>query len=296
MCYNQFGDSMICNLCPRRCSAVRGETDGSGFCGLGLLPKIARIAPHYWEEPCISGKKGSGAVFFSGCTLKCVFCQNYEISAKKRGRYITVKQLSEEFKKLESMGVHNINLVSPTPYVEAIIQALDIYRPSLPIVYNCSGYENVDTLKKLEGYIDIYLPDFKYISNELALKFSGAKNYSETALTAIGEMLRQTGDAEFDENNMMKRGTIIRHLVLPNHTKNSIAALKLIAESFDNPLVSLMCQYVPFGKAKEIKELNRKVTRREYEKVKQVLFELELDGFVQELSSADEKYIPVWDY
>lgn len=287
---------MICNLCPRRCGAVRGEYDGPGFCGLGTLPKIARIAPHYWEEPCISGKNGSGAVFFSGCTLRCVFCQNYEISAENHGRFITAKQLAEEFRRLEEKGVHNINLVSPTPYVESVKKALDIYRPKLPIVYNCSGYENVDTLKSLEGYVDIYLPDFKYSDNKLAQRFSRAKDYSETAIAAIKEMLSQTGKAELDENGMMTSGTIVRHLVLPNHTKNSIDALKIIAEHFDGAMISLMCQYIPFGKVKDIPELNRKITRREYEKVKARLFELDLDGFVQDLSSADEKYIPVWDY
>ena len=287
---------MICDLCPRRCNAVRGDYYGSGFCGLGALPMIARVAPHYWEEPCISGTKGSGAIFFSGCTLKCVFCQNYEISAEPKGRYITPEQLADEIKKLENAGVHNINLVSPTPYVEAIKTALDIYRPNIPIVYNCSGYERVETLRGLEGCIDIYLPDFKYSDDELALRYSSAKGYTETALRAVGEMLRQTGQPEYDENNMMTKGTIIRHLVLPNHTKNSIGALRLIADSFENPLVSLMCQYIPFGRAREMPKLNRKITKREYEKVTQTLFELNLDGFVQDLSSADEKYIPKWDY
>lgn len=287
---------MICNLCPRKCGAERDKYSGSGYCGLGTEPKIARIAPHYWEEPCISGVKGSGAVFFSGCTLRCVFCQNYEISAEKNGRFIAVEKLAEEFKKLEDTGVHNINLVSPTPYVEAVKSALDIYKPDIPIVYNCSGYENVDTLKELEGYVDIYLPDFKYSDNELALKLSGAKNYADTALKAIGEMIRQTGKPEFDDNNIMKKGTIIRHLVLPNHTKNSIDALRILAEEFDSPMISLMGQYIPLGKAEELPGLNRKITRREYDKVKQVLFELNLDGFVQDLSSADEKYVPVWEY
>lgn len=287
---------MICNLCPRRCNAVRGDDNGSGFCGLGTLPKIARIAPHYWEEPCISGEKGSGAVFFSGCVMRCVFCQNYEISAKNNGRIIAVNKLAEEFKRLEAMGVHNINLVSSTPYVEAVKAALDIYKPNLPIVYNCSGYERVETLRGLEGYVDIYLPDFKYSDNELAQKFSNTKNYTETALEAIGEMIRQTGEPEFDDKGMMTKGTIVRHLVLPNHTKNSVKALEMLSQRFENPLISLMCQYIPFGESKNIPELNRKITRREYEKVKQKLFDLNLDGFLQDLSSADEKYIPTWDY
>ena len=286
---------MICNLCPRKCSAERNETEGKGFCGLGTLPRVARVAPHMWEEPCISGEKGSGAVFFSGCTLRCVFCQNYAISANNNGRSIKVSELAEEFKKLEAIGVHNINLVSPTPYIDAIIEALEIYRPKIPIVYNSSGYENVETLSRLEGYVDIYLPDFKYADDELAVGYSKAPNYVETATNAVKEMLRQTGEPVFD-GEMMRSGVIVRHLVLPNHTKNSVRCLEHISENFKGALVSLMGQYTPVYKALENEKLNRKITRREYDKVKSKLFELELDGFAQELSSADEKYIPSWDY
>ena len=286
---------MICNLCPRKCSAERNETEGKGFCGLGTLPRVARVAPHMWEEPCISGEKGSGAVFFSGCTLRCVFCQNYAISANNNGRTIKVSELAEEFKKLEAIGVHNINLVSPTPYIGAIIEALEIYRPKIPIVYNSSGYENVETLRRLEGYVDIYLPDFKYADDELAVRYSKAPNYVETATNAVKEMLRQTGEPVFD-GEMMRSGVIVRHLVLPNHTKNSVRCLEHISENFKGALVSLMGQYTPVYKALENEKLNRKITRREYDKVKSKLFELELDGFAQELSSADEKYIPSWDY
>lgn len=286
---------MICNLCPRKCSAERNETEGKGFCGLGTLPRVARVAPHMWEEPCISGEKGSGAVFFSGCTLRCVFCQNYAISANNNGRTIKVSELAEEFKKLEAIGVHNINLVSPTPYIDAIIEALEIYRPKIPIVYNSSGYENVETLRRLEGYVDIYLPDFKYADDELAVGYSKAPNYVETATNAVKEMLRQTGEPVFD-GEMMRSGVIVRHLVLPNHTKNSVRCLEHISENFKGALVSLMGQYTPVYKALENEKLNRKITRREYDKVKSKLFELELDGFAQELSSADEKYIPSWDY
>jgi putative pyruvate formate lyase activating enzyme len=260
------------------------------------MPKVARIAPHMWEEPCISGTNGSGAVFFSGCTLRCVFCQNYEISAKNNGTYISVSKLAQEFKALEDSGVHNINLVTPTPYVNAIIEALSIYKPNIPVVYNCSGYEDLNTIKKLEGYVDIYLPDFKYSQNTLAEKYSSAKNYVEIATNAIKEMVRQTGSAEFDHNGIMQKGTIIRHLVLPNHTKNSIGVLDIIKENFSDCMVSLMGQYTPLGKAKEFEKLNRKITQREYNKVKDYLFDLDIDGFVQELSSAGEKYVPVWDY
>ena len=229
---------MICNLCPRKCSAERNETEGKGFCGLGTLPRVARVAPHMWEEPCISGEKGSGAVFFSGCTLRCVFCQNYAISANNNGRTIKVSELAEEFKKLEAIGVHNINLVSPTPYIDAIIEALEIYRPKIPIVYNSSGYENVETLSRLEGYVDIYLPDFKYADDELAVGYSKAPNYVETATNAVKEMLRQTGEPVFD-GEMMRSGVIVRHLVLPNHTKNSVRCLEHISENFKGALVSL---------------------------------------------------------
>lgn len=249
-----------------------------------------------WEEPCISGKNGSGAVFFSGCTLRCIFCQNYEISAENRGRIITSEKLAEEFKRLEDSGVHNISLISPTPYVPAIIKALNIYRPKIPIVYNCGGFERVETLRALEGYIDVYLPDLKYSSDELALLYSGADNYTETAVKAIAEMLRQTGEASFNDDGMILRGTIIRHLILPNHTRNSLDVLELINERLKGAMVSLMGQYVPHGKAELYPKLGRKITAREYEKVKNRLFELDIDGFVQELSSADEKYIPEWDY
>ncbi len=263
---------------------------------MGYLPKVARIAPHMWEEPCISGTKGSGAVFFSGCTLRCVYCQNYEISAKNKGTVISVNKLADEFKRLENFGVHNINLVSPTPYVQSIIEALDIYKPHIPIVYNCSGYEDLKTLKSLEGYINIYLPDFKYSSNELSKKYSYAENYVETATNAIKEMIRQTGNALFNDKGIMEKGTIIRHLVLPNHTKNSIGVLNIIKDKFDDCMVSLMGQYIPLGKANEFEKLSRKITNREYNKVKNYLFDLGIDGFVQELSSADEKYVPIWDY
>lgn len=287
---------MICNLCPRDCGAKRSEYDGSGVCRMGTLPRVARIAPHMWEEPCISGERGSGTVFFSGCTLRCVFCQNYEISAKNAGKTITARELSEEFKRLEELGVHNINLVSPTPYIYAILEAFGIYKPSIPVVYNTSGYEKAETLRLLDGAVDVYLPDLKYSTAELSKMYSAADNYVESAICAIEEMLRQTGEPEFDDEGMLKRGTVIRHLVLPNHTKNSIAVLDIIKERFSSAMVSLMGQYVPLGNASEYEKLNRKITRREYEKVKKHLFALDLDGFVQELSSADEKYVPTWDY
>lgn len=287
---------MKCNLCPKHCNAERSETEGKGFCKVGTSPKIARIAPHMWEEPCISGTNGSGTIFFSGCTLGCVFCQNYLISAQKQGAIITVNKLVDEIKKLEEKNVHNINLVSPTPYVDAILEAFSIYKPSIPVVYNSSGYEDIDTLKKLDGYINIYLPDFKYSNNELAIKYSGVKNYVETTTEAIQEMINQTGKINIDSAGIMTRGTIVRHLILPNHTKNSLGVLDILEKFEGDFLVSLMGQYVPSGIAEKYEKLNRKITRREYEKVKNYLFDLGFDGFVQDLKSASEKYIPQWDY
>lgn len=287
---------MICNLCPRKCNAIRNEKEGKGFCGLSDNPKVARIAPHLWEEPPISGSKGSGAVFFSGCTLRCVFCQNYEISAENRGTIITPEKLADEFKELEEIGVHNINLVSPTPYVNLIKNALDIYKPSVPILYNSSGYERTSTIDSLKGYVDIYLPDFKYSDNELANNYSKAPNYTEITTNTIIEMTKQVGENEYDDNGIMKKGIIIRHLVLPNHTRNSISVLDIINDKFKNTPVSLMGQYVPVHKAFEYGKLNRRITTREYNKVKNHMIELGLNGFTQELSSADEAFIPDWDY
>lgn len=288
---------MICDLCPRKCNAVRTEHSGDGFCKMGTLPVVARIAPHYGEETCISGTRGSGTVFFSGCTMKCKYCQNHEISLTGRGVTLTPKELARGYKMLEEAGVHNINLVTADHFVEAVAESLDIYRPRIPIVYNCSGYTSPKTLSILDGLVDVYLPDFKYADDALAKKLSSAPNYVETATAAIQEMIFQVGKPRYDDEGMMKKGVIVRHLILPSHTKNSIAVLDRLARYFKNDvLVSLMCQYVPCGEAKNDPKLNRKITRREYEKVERVLFSLGLDGFTQELSSATEEYIPEWDF
>ncbi len=259
--------------------------------------KVAKIAPHYWEEPCISGENGCGAVFFSGCTLNCVYCQNYEISNDNNGKFISTFELSQKLRELENSGVHTIEFVSATQYVDNLIETLDIYKPSVPLIYNSSGYETVETLKKLEGYIDVYLPDFKYSDDKLAKRLSKCDNYTEIATQAIAEMLRQQPDLTFGDNGIIKSGVIIRHLVLPSHTKNSIGVLDIIKESFfGNVLVSLMGQYTPYGKAFEHDDINRKITAREYDKVLDHLISLELDGFSQELEAADKSYIPQWDY
>lgn len=259
--------------------------------------KVAKIAPHLWEEPCISGKNGCGAVFFSGCTLKCVYCQNYEISHENNGKYITPQELSEKLIELEHSGVHTIEFVSAAQYVDKIIETLNIYKPNIPLIYNSSGFENVETLKKLEGYIDVYLPDFKYSDDELAKRLSNCNNYTQTTTNAIKEMLRQCGKLSFSDEGIIQKGVIIRHLVLPSHTKNSIDVLNIIKQNFgDNVLLSLMGQYIPFGKSNEHPDIDRKITKREYNKVLDHLVELELDGFAQDLKSADKSYIPSWDY
>lgn len=281
-------------LCPRACGAERTETEGAGFCGLGTNPVVARAALHFWEEPCISGKRGSGTVFFTGCCLKCVFCQNYQISTEKTvGKMVGVQELADIFDRLAAQGAHNINLVSPTQFVPAIIEALKLRKTRIPVVYNSGGYESLQTLKMLDGLVDIYLPDFKYADNALSLKYSGAPDYVENAKVCVLEMARQTGPAQYDDEGMMTRGTMVRHLILPGNTRNSIAALDWLSENLpDGVLVSLMAQYIPCGKAADHPEINRRITRREYQKVQEHLFALNLDGFVQEPESASQSFIP----
>lgn len=285
-----------CRLCPRRCNVCREPSNGNGFCRMGSLPVVARAALHFWEEPCISGTKGSGTVFFTGCTLGCVFCQNYEISIlRKVGKELTVAQLAEVFQSLVEQGAHNINLVSPTQFALPIAEALKLKKLPVPVVYNSSGYETVETLKLLEGLVDVYLPDLKYVSAETALRYSGAANYPEYAKQAILEMVRQTGKAQFDENGMLIRGTVVRHLILPSNTRESIAVLSWLQEHLpDGVPVSLMAQYIPCGKADQYPEINRSITAREFHKVEDYLMELGLDGFVQERSSATKAYIPAF--
>lgn len=286
-----------CTLCPRRCGALREETTGHGFCGMGADPVVARAALHFWEEPCISGTRGSGTVFFTGCSLKCVFCQNYQISTKREvGKSVGVEELSDIFQRLVEQGAHNINLVNPTHFALPIAQALKLRKLPVPVVYNSGGYETVGTLKMMEGLVDIYLPDFKYADNALAKKYSGAADYTESAKAAITEMIRQTGAAQFDADGIMTRGTIVRHLILPGNTRNSMAAIDWLSGNLpEGVLVSLMAQYVPCGRAAEYPEINRKITKREFLKVQDSLFRSGLDGFVQEMKSASQSYIPPFD-
>lgn len=285
---------MTCRLCPRMCGAVRS---GDTPCRSTDEVRIARAVLHFWEEPPISGKNGSGAVFFTGCPLGCRYCQNYGISRNETpGRAVTPEELSGIFFDLIGQGAHNINLVTATHFVPAVRRALMIKKLPVPVVYNTSGYERVETLRSLDGLVDIYLPDFKYAQKELAAGLSNAPGYPETALAAIREMVRQAGPPEYDSDGMMQRGVLIRHLILPGHTKNSIAVLELIAREFPGIPVSLMAQYTPWGQARDgipgYPELSRPITRRELEKVQNALFDQGLDGFVQSRKSRGAEFIP----
>lgn len=284
----------ICNDCPRQCGAERGETS-RGFCRMGMDPVIARAAPHYDEEPVISGTRGSGAVFFSGCALRCRFCQNYGISHDGFGRRISVQRLREIYGELIAQGVHNINLVNPTHFTAAILESLEGGLP-VPVVWNSGGYERVETLRRLEGRVQVYLPDLKYILPDAAKRYSAAPDYFEYAGPALKEMLRQTGPVALDEDGIILRGTIVRHLILPGRAEESLRILDWIAENLPSAWVSLMAQYLPFGNVNGVDALERRLTQEEYDLVVDHLLELGLeDGFVQELSSSDEKYIPSFD-
>ncbi|MCH3913767.1 MAG: 4Fe-4S cluster-binding domain-containing protein [Acidaminococcaceae bacterium] len=291
----------LCNLCPRNCNVDRSEKADSsgkyGVCHSGWLPKIARAGLHYWEEPCISGTKGSGTVFFTGCNLHCVFCQNYDISFKEQGKEVSVEHLREIYHNLIAQGAHNINLVTAAHYVEAITQSLQ--EPlSVPVVYNSSGFEKVETLKKLAGKVQIYLPDLKYHDAKLAEKYSHAPEYFSLATAAIREMYRQVGPYKLRENGLMEKGVIIRHLIMPGCTKDSKAVIDWVAKTFrpGQVMFSLMHQYVPCGRAADYPEINRKVTKEEYGEVEDYLFNSTIeDGFVQEEDAADKEFIPSFD-
>lgn len=284
---------MNCNICPRKCNAQRESVQG--FCNAPERFKLARAALHFWEEPCISGKNGSGAVFFSGCNLKCVYCQNYEISIGDKGTQISDERLIEIFEELIDEGAQNINLVNPTHYATRLAEVLSKWKCPVPIVYNSSGYESVETLRLFEGIVDIYLPDFKYIRSEKAQRYSRAKDYPQAVKAALFEMRRQQPKDIF-ENGIMKRGMIIRHLILPQNTNSSLEIIDYIKENFESTYLSLMAQYVPCGNLKDFPELQRKITKREYEKVVDYACQKGLQRvFVQELGSADKMYIPPFD-
>lgn len=291
------GGSGTCRLCPRLCGAQR---TGDTWCRSTWEARIARAALHFGEEPPISGRNGSGAVFFTGCPLRCLYCQNYEISHRQTpGRPVTPEELCEIFFGLIEQGAHNINLVTASHFVPAVRRALTLRKLPVPVVYNSSGYERVPVLRSLEGLADIYLPDFKYADSGLAGALSGAPDYPEAALAAIHEMVRQAGPPEYGGDGMMKKGVLIRHLILPGHTKNSIAALELIAREFPGIPVSLMAQYTPWGRARDgisgYPELSRAVTKRELLKVQDALFSLGLDGFVQSIGASGPEFIPEFE-
>lgn len=284
-----------CTLCPRRCGVdrTRGQL---GFCKMPGQIHAARAGVHYWEEPVISGSFGSGAFFFSGCTLKCAFCQNYDISQENFGKPLTSAELRAAFERLIDEGVQNINLVTPTHFLPDILPALEPKLP-VPVVYNCGGYESVETLRQLEGKIDVYLPDFKYSDNVLAKKLSSAPDYFETASAAILEMYRQVGKPVIEADEM-KRGVLVRHLVLPGCVDNSLGVLDWVAEHFRSGdiLFSLMSQYVPMGRAAEMPPFDRRITELEYDSVLSYMMLLGIeDGYTQDFSSAERGYTPSFD-
>ena len=284
----------LCKTCPRACGTLRGAT-GSGFCGMGADPVLARAALHFDEEPVISGVSGSGAVFFSGCALRCRFCQNYPISHDGYGRRVTVERLREIYFELIAQGANNINLVNPTHFTEAILESLSGGLP-VPVVWNTGGYERVETVRRLEGSVQVYLPDLKYIDRDTARRYSAAADYFDYAAPALKEMLAQVGPVELDDSGLIRRGVIVRHLILPGRAEESLRILDWIAENLPGAWVSLMAQYLPFGDVAGVDELSRRLTSAEYERVVDHLLALGLEeGFVQELSSSDEKYIPAFD-
>ena len=287
---------MYCSLCPRQCKALRTETAAEGRCAMPALPVVARAALHFWEEPPISGKRGSGTVFFSGCPLGCVFCQNEVISHENFGKTITVDQLRAIFSNLKGQGAHNINLVNPTHFAHAIRQALEV-PPGIPVVWNTGGYERVETLQAMAGKVDIYLPDLKYTRTETAARCSDATDYPEVAKTAIVEMVRQVGKCTFDEEGMLRRGVIIRHLILPGRLAEAKEVMDWVAETFQpgTVLFSLMSQYTPWGKAKEMPGLNRRLRGSEIRAAQDYMDQLGLDGFTQGEEAARSDYIPNFD-
>ena len=286
----------ICTACPRKCGKERLSTEGHGICGMPSLPKIARAAVHFGEEPCISGANGSGTVFFSGCSLKCVFCQNDEISRLGFGKTISVEALRKIYFDLKEQGVHNINLVNPSHYTDVIAKSLE--EPiGIPVVYNSGGYDDVESLKRLEGKIQVYMPDMKYSLNAVAQKYSGAKDYFEVADKAIKEMYRQTGDYILDQNGILQKGVLIRHLILPENTENTLGVIDWVKDSFNknSVLFSLMSQYTPI-KTYDFSELNRGITKEEYEAAESYMYLVGIkNGYVQELSSATKDLIPDFD-
>lgn len=283
---------MKCAVCPRKCFADRSVE--TGICGVNEEFKVARAAPHFWEEPCISGEKGSGTVFFSGCNLGCVFCQNYDVSHRAFGKELSEKKLMKIFDSLVEKGVHNINLVTPTHYAPKIAKVLKEYNSPVPVVYNSSGYESVETLKALEGLVDIYLPDIKYFDSSVSLKYSGAEDYFEKASAAVLEMQRQVGGLALDENGIAQKGIMIRHMVLPGNISQASKVFAWVRENLpEETYISVMRQYTPFGKAKDMPPINRKLSSREYSVVKEKIYALGFENcYFQSKESSTEEFIP----
>ena len=284
-----------CNICPRNCNVNRNNNE-YGFCKAGNNIKIARYSLHYWEEPCISGKRGSGTIFFSGCNLKCIFCQNYDISFYNKGKEITVERFADICIELQNKKALNINLVTPTIYIPLIKKGLILAKKKglkIPIVYNTSGYEIIESLKELEGLVNIYLPDFKYYDNDLAKRFSSCNNYFEIASNALEEMYRQVGKPKF-KNNIMKKGIIVRHLLLPNHIEDSKKVIKYLYDKYkDNIYISIMNQYTPVRKIEKYKELNSTVEEKEYDELVNYALDIGIqNAFIQEGETCKESFIP----
>ncbi|PWH15300.1 MAG: radical SAM protein [Ardenticatenia bacterium] len=287
-----------CTLCPRQCGVDRHAA--RGYCGAGAAVRVAKAFRHPWEEPCLSGERGSGTVFFTGCNLRCLYCQNYPISHQGVGKEISVARLSAIFLELEAQGAHNINLVTPTPYVPHIVQAIQAARREglrIPIVYNTGGYERVETLRQLEGWVDVYLPDLKYCDARLSARWSGAPDYFTYATAAIQEMWRQVGEPVFDAHGMLRRGLMIRHLTLPGALEDSQRVVDWVLDNLPRGVyLNLMAQYTPLGRAPEYPELATRVPREQYEALVAYALERGLEcGFIQEMDSASPEYVPAFD-
>ncbi len=288
---------MICNLCPRKCGALRTDSEGAGYCRQPTLPVLARAALHQWEEPPISGTNGSGTVFFSGCSLGCVFCQNEEISHRDFGKPVSVERLGEICDELIAQGAHNINFVNPTHYAHVVRELHAKHPLSVPVVWNSGGYDRVETLKAMEGAVDIYLPDLKYMDSAPAERYSAAPDYPEVAASAIREMFRQTGPCRFGEDGLLKKGVVIRHLILPGQLEGAKEVMDWVRREFvpGEVLFSLMSQYTPWGRAEEFPEINRKLRKSEMRIAREYMEILGLDGFTQDGESAQREYTPAFD-
>lgn len=288
---------MLCTQCPRSCGALRTDTQGGGLCRMPVLPVLARAALHHWEEPPISGTRGSGTIFFSGCSLGCVFCQNEKISHRDFGKPVTMAHLQAICQELVDQGAHNLNFVNPTHYAHSLRELLETWRPPVPVVWNSGGYDRVETLRSLEGLVDIYLPDLKYLDSGVAARYSGAPDYPETAAAAIREMVRQTGPCQFGGDGLLKRGTVIRHLILPGQVGGAKAVMDWTAGEFEpgTVLFSLMSQYTPWGDLERYPEIRRRLRTSEMRAAREYMENLGLAGFTQERTSAREEYTPPFD-